>query len=307
MRPMYPLLLRSATLTDRPRERSCGALMSGFIEGLRLGVVFCDGRRGYRRSISQLQRPPVSHAALQRGPVRATECPRIKRKKKWIASGGRALAFACDLRLCNQERNAKPLALFPEIILAIVPLLLFDQGRQESVSKVCFIRSRREREGSAPPSGGRHEKREAEGVLLLVRYSILVLMKDKMLLLNSWPFIVRHLRQTIDRLQENANKVYEAEESKVSHRALRSATMMSDNFRRQRAVGQPRSLPQLAGDEGVWQYLHSSFSWLMKAGGLRLQERLVEGPPVNAFVANDEADGIATVLGEFKGHRLGPG
>ncbi|XP_069985377.1 folliculin [Penaeus vannamei] len=130
-------------------------------------------------------------------------------------------------------------------------------------------------------------------------YSILVLMKDKMLLLNSWPFIVRHLRQTIDRLQENANKVYEAEESKVSHRALRSATMMSDNFRRQRAVGQPRSLPQLAGDEGVWQYLHSSFSWLMKAGGLRLQERLVEGPPVNAFVANDEADGIGINIREL--------
>lgn len=42
----------------------------------------------------------------------------------------------------------------------------------------------------------------------------------------------------------------------------------------------------------MWQYLHSSFTWLMKAGGLRLQERLVEGPPVNAFVASDEADGI---------------
>lgn len=35
----------------------------------------------------------------------------------------------------------------------------------------------------------------------------MVLMKDKMLLLNSWPFIVRHLKQTISHLQESASKV----------------------------------------------------------------------------------------------------
>ncbi|XP_069189382.1 folliculin isoform X2 [Procambarus clarkii] len=63
-------------------------------------------------------------------------------------------------------------------------------------------------------------------------YSILILMKDKMLLLNSWPFIVRHLRQTIIHLQENASKVYESEETKVSHRALRSTACMVDSFRK---------------------------------------------------------------------------
>ncbi|XP_071540210.1 folliculin isoform X2 [Panulirus ornatus] len=67
-------------------------------------------------------------------------------------------------------------------------------------------------------------------------YSVLVLMKDKMLLLNSWPFIVRHLRQNICQLQESASKIYESEESKVSHRALRSAASMMDNFRKQRGV-----------------------------------------------------------------------
>ncbi|XP_042236126.1 folliculin-like isoform X2 [Homarus americanus] len=117
-------------------------------------------------------------------------------------------------------------------------------------------------------------------------YSILVLMKDKMLLLNSWPFIVRHLRQTITKLQENACKVCENEESKVSHRALRSAASMMDNVRKQRVAGQPRSLAELVGEGEVWQHIHSSFTWILKSGGLRLQERLVEGPPVNIYVAD---------------------
>lgn len=121
-------------------------------------------------------------------------------------------------------------------------------------------------------------------------YSILILMKDKMLLLNSWPFIVRHLRQTITHLQENAYKVYQNEESKVSHRSLRSAVFM-DNFRKQRVTGQPRSLSELVGEREVWQHLHSSFTWLLKAGGLRLQERLIEGPPVNIYIADGSGTG----------------
>ncbi|XP_068248774.1 folliculin [Palaemon carinicauda] len=124
-------------------------------------------------------------------------------------------------------------------------------------------------------------------------YSILILMKDKMLLLNSWPFFVRHLRETISHLQEKASKIYSNEESKVSHRALRSAASMMDGVRKQRgqsAAGQPRSLPELVGDEKIWEYLHSSSTWLLKAGGLRLQERLVEGPQVSALIAETSDD-----------------
>lgn len=121
-------------------------------------------------------------------------------------------------------------------------------------------------------------------------YSIMVVMKDKMLLLNSWPFIVKHLKKIISNLQDNASKIYETEESKVSHRALRSAAVMMDNFRKQRVAGQPRSLSEMVGEEGVWQHLHSSFTWLLKASGLKLQERLVEGPPVSTFVENCSVD-----------------
>lgn len=51
-------------------------------------------------------------------------------------------------------------------------------------------------------------------------------------------------------------------------------------------AGQPRSLNEMVGEEGVWQHLHSSFTWLLKASGLKLQERLVEGPPVCTYVEN---------------------
>lgn len=142
-------------------------------------------------------------------------------------------------------------------------------------------------------------------------YSIMVLMKDKMLLLNSWPFIVKHLKQIINNLQDNASKIYETEESKVSHRALRSAAVMMDNFRKQRVAGQPRSLCEMVGEDGVWQQLHSSFTWLLKASGLRLQERLVEGPPISSFMADcsDECGGVNiqqsyNILGSTTFHHL---
>ncbi|XP_063858601.1 uncharacterized protein LOC135099889 isoform X6 [Scylla paramamosain] len=67
-------------------------------------------------------------------------------------------------------------------------------------------------------------------------YSIMVLMKDKMLLLNSWPFIVKHLKQIINNLQDSASKIYETEESVVNHRALRSAAVKMDNLRKQRGL-----------------------------------------------------------------------
>lgn len=59
-------------------------------------------------------------------------------------------------------------------------------------------------------------------------------------------------------------------------------------------AGQPRSFSELVGEADIWQHLHTSFTWLLKAGGLRLQERLVEGPPVNVYVT----DGSSSPTGE---------
>ncbi|XP_076045111.1 folliculin isoform X2 [Oratosquilla oratoria] len=126
-------------------------------------------------------------------------------------------------------------------------------------------------------------------------YSVLVLMKDKMFLLNSWAFLVKHLKQIIGELQHKATKVYKTEEAHVSHRALRSAASLTpDNFRRQR-VGQPRSFCEVVGDETVWKMLHSWFTWVLKAGGLRLREKVVEGPPSYTFSSTTEEHDAFTV------------
>ena len=57
----------------------------------------------------------------------------------------------------------------------------------------------------------------------------------------------------------------------------------------------------MVGEEGVWQHLHSSFTWLLKASGLRLQERLVEGPPISSFMADcsDECGGELLAITTF--------
>lgn len=47
------------------------------------------------------------------------------------------------------------------------------------------------------------------------RYSILVVMMDKIYLLNSWPFLVPHLKTVIEHITKKANVVYEREKIKL--------------------------------------------------------------------------------------------
>lgn len=41
----------------------------------------------------------------------------------------------------------------------------------------------------------------------IYRYSILVMMADKMFLLNSWTFFIKHIEELIKLLQDSAAKV----------------------------------------------------------------------------------------------------
>lgn len=124
-------------------------------------------------------------------------------------------------------------------------------------------------------------------------YSITVSMMDKIYLLNSWPFLVKHIRETIDELQEKANRVYEAEEAKCPPRATRLNSTMSivtpTNFRRERSANSPaRSLVQLCNDKNIFKHLHMSFTWILKAAGNRMTEKLLEGPPTEDSVIDLE-------------------
>ncbi|KPI97217.1 Folliculin [Papilio xuthus] len=98
-------------------------------------------------------------------------------------------------------------------------------------------------------------------------FSIVVLMKDKMLLLNLTPTLSEHMQKISKELQHLADEVYEKEQSICSQRALRLKTGRND-------FGQSRSLIQLTGDENVYKKLHSHFTWMLKTGALTYSETL---------------------------------
>ncbi|GIX72726.1 folliculin [Caerostris extrusa] len=113
-------------------------------------------------------------------------------------------------------------------------------------------------------------------------YSIIIVMRDKIFLLNSWQFLVKYLQKIIHELQEKANKVYSAEQSEQNLRAVRlnSVTRMTlDTFRRRRGNIKARSLIDLTNDKGIFPFLHMWFTWILRAGAMRISERLVESFP----------------------------
>ena len=53
----------------------------------------------------------------------------------------------------------------------------------------------------------------------------------------------------------------------------------ADHFRRIRANQTGRSLLDITGDVDIFVYLHKYFVFLLKAGGQRVVECVLEGPP----------------------------
>lgn len=123
-------------------------------------------------------------------------------------------------------------------------------------------------------------------------YSILVVMMDKIYLLNSWPFLVTHIETVVKHLKTKANSVFENEKVKFPQRQHRLASSVTPkNFIQQRGgnVNKPaRSLVELTDDKHVFKILHTSFVWILKACGNRLSETLLEGPPTEDTIIDME-------------------
>lgn len=124
-------------------------------------------------------------------------------------------------------------------------------------------------------------------------YSILVIMMDKIYLLNSWPFLVPNLRVVINKLQQKAQKVHDEEQTRCPQRSFRlinsGMSVTPGNFRHQRGVNRPaRSLVELTDDKTVFKLLHVSFAWILKACGNRITETLLEGPPTEDSIIDME-------------------
>ncbi|CAH1273163.1 folliculin-like isoform X3 [Branchiostoma lanceolatum] len=122
-------------------------------------------------------------------------------------------------------------------------------------------------------------------------YSIIVVMMDKIYLINSWPFLVKHIGEIISKLQDKAIKVYDQEQNQCPERARRmneSFMAPGDFFRRQRGGDHFRSLVTLTKDDGLFKWLHQWFVWVLKAGGNRMTEKLLEGPPTEDVLIDME-------------------
>lgn len=110
-------------------------------------------------------------------------------------------------------------------------------------------------------------------------YSIVMVAMDRIYLINSWPFLLRHLKLTIQSLQSTALKVFDSEQGLCPQRPARMNSVFSPAFPHQRSGNAARSLTSLTQHPNLWASLHSSFSWLLKACGSRLTEKLLEGAP----------------------------
>ena len=87
--------------------------------------------------------------------------------------------------------------------------------------------------------------------------------------------------------------MYNAEQARCPQRSQRlTQSVTPANFLQQRGAGasgkRARSLAELTNQPGVFQHLHQSFTWLLKMGGVRLTERLFEGPPTEDSVIDLE-------------------
>lgn len=128
-------------------------------------------------------------------------------------------------------------------------------------------------------------------------YSFIIVMTDRVFLINSWPFLVRHFQVLIENIQEKAEKIYsrESEENKLN-RSMSSHLHVPDHLRRIRSNPVARSLIELTGDKDAFIYLHKYFVFILKSGGQRMTECIVEGPP--------QAMAVSDSIVELSDHEL---
>ncbi|XP_067928599.1 folliculin-like [Watersipora subatra] len=122
-------------------------------------------------------------------------------------------------------------------------------------------------------------------------YSIIVVMNDRIYLLNSWPFLVKHLQSIVHDVQSKAKHVFEEEQPMcpvrphvVNERSYTAPTQC----RLQRPMSSVRSLIDMTGDPALFKSLHLAFTWVLKACSNRLTEKLLEGPPTEDSIVDLE-------------------
>ena len=125
-------------------------------------------------------------------------------------------------------------------------------------------------------------------------------MMDKVYLLNSWPFLVPHLKIIIDNIEKKANSVYEREETRCPQRAQRlQSSIHAGNYIQQRGGNNKptRSLVELTDDKNIFKLLHVVFVWILKACANRITETLLEGPPTeDSIIDMEKQEGRSMII-----------
>ncbi|XP_058461504.1 folliculin [Malaya genurostris] len=145
---------------------------------------------------------------------------------------------------------------------------------------------------------------EARGFSKL--FSIVILMKDKMFLLNIQPFLAEALGKIAKELQGYAKTVYENDlKAQGSQRAQRITQGFANN------PPTTRSLVDLTDKESVFAYLHAHFAFVLWAGARYLTESITLGSPsVPAWLGRDTEEGFTMVQNDKEGflmRRMGLG
>ncbi|KAK6632606.1 hypothetical protein RUM43_013374 [Polyplax serrata] len=123
-------------------------------------------------------------------------------------------------------------------------------------------------------------------------YSVVVFMKDKHFLLNSWPFFERHINQIIKDLQRKATQVYLLEQNICSQRVLRLSNA-------DQKYSTARSLPKLTDCATIFAQLHIWFTWLLSVGAKRLEEFSPPRLLNNAYNDSKKRDMALNLTNEF--------
>uniref|UniRef100_A0A1Q3FI03 Folliculin n=1 Tax=Culex tarsalis TaxID=7177 RepID=A0A1Q3FI03_CULTA len=130
-------------------------------------------------------------------------------------------------------------------------------------------------------------------------FSIVILMKDKMFLLNIQPYLADCLTKISKELQGYAKVVHEADlrAQGASNRAQRINQGFSTNS--------SRSLVDLTGKESIFAYLHAHFSFVLWAGSRYLTESITLGSPsVPPWLGRDTEEGFTMVQTDKEGYLM---
>ncbi|XP_055535764.1 folliculin [Wyeomyia smithii] len=131
-------------------------------------------------------------------------------------------------------------------------------------------------------------------------FSIVILMKDKMFLLNIQPFLADCLTKIAKELQDYARTVYDDNlKAQGSQRAQRITQGYVNNS------STTRSLVDLTKKEAIFAYLHAHFSYVLWAGARYLTESIALGSPsVPPWLGRDTEEGFTMVQTDKEGYLM---